>query len=111
MLSSILTEINPKGLIPAGAAHEIASNFGAFKLIAQINELVYAAALNGLHSIKFEVFRNANYDACKAYQQNDTLTYVLRMLQGYGYETYFVLGEDEKTSEYFAEVLLSWKKK
>lgn len=111
MIDNVLNEINPHSLMPAKAAREIADKFGSYKMIKKFNELVYEASSRGQKNTKYEVIRSASYDACKAYQQNETLNFFISECKNRGYNTYFMLNQDDKTDEYFGELIISWDKK
>ena len=111
MLENALNEFNPHGLLSAIAARDISDRFAAYRMIAKFNELVYEAATKGRYNAKYEVIRSSSYEACKAYQLNETVNQLINDCKKRGYEAYFMLHQDDKTDEYYGELLISWEDK
>jgi hypothetical protein len=108
MHHEIFLAYNPHTVMSAKAANEITISFSAFKIFEALNKEIYEAAMQGRRSVRYEVFRNEKYEACKMYQSNETLTKMVKQVMAQGYQVVLMIDEDMKAKEYFMQMVVSW---
>lgn len=111
MLNQIIDEMGKYDLVYAQEARNINKDFAVYKIIKVLNEKIYDSAIQGKKTVKMELFRNKSYENCKLFLQNETVHKLAEFCRKKGYDIYTTLNEDDKTEDYYCELILSWDTK